>query len=149
MSLKNQLNEAMKDAMRAKDKARLGTIRLALSAVKQQEIDTRAELDDTAVLAVLDKLIKQRRESIRQYTDAGRLDLAEAEQAEVDILQTYMPQPLSEADIQALVVEAIQETEADSIKDMGKVMSWIKPKAQGRADMSQVSAFIKDALNKG
>jgi len=149
MSLKNKLNEAMKEAMRAKDKARLGTIRLALSAVKQQEVDTRTELDDTAVLAVLDKLIKQRRESIRQYTDAGRLDLAAAEQAEIDILQAYMPQPLSETDIQVLVEEAIRATEASSIKDMGKVMNWVKPKAQGRADMSQVSALIKNALNNG
>ena len=149
MSLKNKLNEAMKEAMRAKDKARLGTIRLALSAVKQQEVDTRTELDDTAVLAVLDKLIKQRRESIRQYTDAGRLDLAAAEQAEIDILQAYMPQPLSETDIQVLVEEAIRATEASSIKDMGKVMNWVKPKAQGRSDMSQVSALIKNALNNG
>ncbi|MGB0846751.1 MAG: GatB/YqeY domain-containing protein [Thiolinea sp.] len=147
MSLKAQLTEDMKTAMRAKDKERLGVIRLALAAIKQQEVDNRVELDDVAVLAVLDKMVKQRRESIRQYTDAGRNDLADQEQAEVDVIQTYLPQPLSDDEISALVAEAISSTGAESVKDMGKVMGWIKPKAQGRADMGKVSALIKSHLS--
>ncbi len=146
MSLKDQLTEDMKTAMRAKDKARLGVIRLALAAIKQQEVDQRIELDETAVLAVLDKMVKQRRESIRQYTDAGRNDLAEQEQAEIEVIQTYLPQPLSEDEISTLVAEAISSTGAESVKDMGKVMGMIKPKAQGRADMGKVSALIKTKL---
>lgn len=146
MSLKSQLTEDMKTAMRAKDKGRLGVIRLVLAAIKQQEVDKRIELDDTAVLAVLDKMVKQRRESIRQYTDAGRNDLADQEQAEVEVIQTYLPQPLSEDEIAALVADAISSTGAESVKDMGKVMGMIKPKAQGRADMGKVSALIKAQL---
>ena len=146
MSLKSQLTEDMKTAMRAKDKGRLGVIRLVLAAIKQQEVDKRIELDDTAVLAVLDKMVKQRRESIRQYTDAGRNDLADQEQAEVEVIQTYLPQPLNEGEIAALVADAISSTGAKSVKDMGKVMGVIKPKAQGRADMGKVSALIKAQL---
>ncbi len=148
MSLKSQLTEDMKTAMRAKDKARLGVIRLVLAAIKQLEVDQRIELDDAAVLVVLDKMVKQRRESIRQYTDAGRNDLVDQEQAEVEVIQTYLPQPLSEAEIAHLVADAISATGAESVKDMGKVMGVIKPKAQGRADMSQVSALIKTQLGR-
>ncbi|WP_020395296.1 GatB/YqeY domain-containing protein [Thiolinea disciformis] len=146
MSLKTELTEAMKTAMRAHDKARLGVIRLMLAALKQQEVDTRTELDDTTILAILDKMVKQRRESIRQYTDGGRADLAAAEQSEIDIIQEYLPQALTEAELNVLVQQAIAETGASSAKDMGKVMAWVKPKAQGRADMSKVSSLIKAGL---
>ncbi len=146
MSLKQQLTDDMKAAMRAKEKERLGVIRLALAAIKQQEVDNRTELDDTAILAVLDKMVKQRRESVRQYTDGGRVDLAEQEQSEIVILQDYLPQALTEDEVQALVAEAVTATDAESVKDMGKVMAWIKPKAQGRADMGKISGLIKAKL---
>ena len=146
MTLKEQLTEAMKQALRAQDKARLGVVRLVLAAIKQQEVDTRQEQDDLAVLAVLDKMVKQRRESIRQYTDAGRLELAEQEQFEINLIQEYLPQALSDAEIAALVAEAVAATGAASVKDMGKVMAWVKPKAQGRADMGKVSSLIKTSL---
>ena len=146
MSLKAQLTDDMKAAMRAKEKARLGVIRLMLAAVKQQEVDQQKELDETEVLATLDKMVKQRRESIRQYTDADRNDLAEQEQAEIDIIQTYLPAQMDDGEIAALVAEAIATTGAASVKDMGKVMGWIKPKAQGRADMGKVSGLIKSQL---
>lgn len=146
MTLKEQLTEAMKQAMRAQDKARLGVIRLVLAAIKQQEVDTRQAQDDLAVLAVLDKMLKQRRESIRQYTEAGRLDLAEQEQFEINVIQEYLPQALSDDEIAALVAEAVTATGAASVKDMGKVMAWVKPKAQGRADMGKVSSLIKTSL---
>ena len=146
MTLKEQLTEAMKTAMRAQDKARLGVIRLILAAIKQQEVDTRQEQDDVAVLAVLDKMVKQRRESIRQYTEAGRLELAEQEQFEINVIQEYLPQALSDEEVAALVAEAVAATGAASVKDMGKVMAWVKPKAQGRADMGKVSSLIKSSL---
>lgn len=146
MTLKEQLTEAMKQAMRAQDKARLGVIRLVLAAIKQQEVDTRQEQDDVAVLAVLDKMVKQRRESIRQYTEAGRLELAEQEQFEINVIQEYLPQALSDEELAALVAEAIATMGAASVKDMGKVMAWVKPKAQGRADMGKVSGLIKASL---
>ena len=146
MSLKARITEDMKAAMRAQDKPRLGVIRLILAAIKQQEVDTRQELDDTAVLAILDKMIKQRRESIRQYSDAGRTDLADQESFEVGIIQTYMPQPLTEAELDTLIAQGIQETGATSVRDMGKVMNWLKPKAQGRTDMGKVSGLIKARL---
>lgn len=146
MSLKAHITDDMKTAMRAHDKPRLGVIRLILAAIKQQEVDTRQELDDTAVLAILDKMIKQRRESIRQYSDAGRTDLADQEFFEVGIIQTYMPQPLTEAELDTLIAQGIQETGATSVRDMGKVMNWLKPKAQGRTDMGKVSGLIKARL---
>lgn len=146
MSLKQQLTDDMKAAMRARDKARLGVIRLVLAAIKQQEVDNRIELDDAGVLAVLDKMVKQRRESIRQYTDGGRTDLADQEQAEIAVLQDYLPEAMSDAAIQALVEEAVSTTGAESVKDMGKVMGWIKPRAQGRADMGKVSGLIRSRL---
>lgn len=146
MSLKAHITDDMKTAMRAHDKPRLGVIRLILAAIKQQEVDTRQELDDTAVLAILDKMIKQRRESIRQYSDAGRTDLADQESFEVGIIQTYMPQPLTEAELETLIAQGIQETGATSVREMGKVMNWLKPKAQGRTDMGKVSGLIKARL---
>lgn len=146
LTLKAQITEDMKTAMRAHEKAQLGVIRLILAAIKQQEVDTRTEMDDTAVLVVLDKMVKQRRESIRQYTDAGRTDLADQEVFEMGIIQGYLPQPLGEDELAALIDQAITETGAASVRDMGKVMNWLKPKAQGRTDMSKVSALIKTRL---
>lgn len=146
MSLKAQITEDMKTAMRAHEKAQLGVIRLILAAIKQQEVDTRIEMDDTAVLVVLDKMMKQRRESIRQYGDAGRTDLVALEEYELGIIQTYLPQPLSAAELDDLIQQAMAETGAASVRDMGKVMTWLKPKAQGRTDMGQVSGLIKARL---
>ncbi len=144
--LKARITEDMKTAMRAHEKAQLGVIRLILAAIKQQEVDTRVEMDDTAVLVVLDKMTKQRRESIRQYGDAGRTDLVDQEVFELGIIQTYLPQQLSEAELDALLQQAIAETGAASVRDMGKVMTWLKPKVQGRTDMGQVSGLIKTRL---
>lgn len=146
MSLKARLTEDMKDAMRAKDKDRLATIRLILAALKQREVDERIELDDTQVLAVLDKMLKQRRESIAQFESAGRTDLAEKEAAEATIIQTYLPAALSSAELDALIDATIAATGAAGVRDMGKVMAAIKAQAQGRADMSEVSARIKTRL---
>lgn len=144
--LKARITEDMKSAMRAGDKTRLGTIRLMLAAVKQVEVDTRASLDDTQVLAVLDKMVKQRRESIEQYRRAGRDDLADVEVRELDVIQSYLPEPLSEAEIAAMVDAAITETGASSVRDMGQVMGLIRPRIQGRADMAAVSAQVKARL---
>lgn len=146
MSLKDQITEDMKTAMRAQDKQKLGTIRLLQSAIKQQEVDNRITLDDTAILAVIEKAIKQRRESIKQYELGGRADLVAVEQAELDVLQTYLPEQLSEAELSALIVAAIAETGAASVKDMGKVMNLLKPKVQGRCDMGAMSGLIKAKL---
>ena len=146
MSLKARLTEDMKDAMRAKDKDRLATIRLILAALKQREVDERIELDDTQVLAVLDKMLKQRRESIAQFESAGRTDLAEKEAAEATIIQTYLPAALSPAELDALIDATIAATGAAGVRDMGKVMAAIKAQAQGRADMSEVSARIRTRL---
>lgn len=146
MGLKAQITEDMKSAMRAQDKARLGVIRLILAAIKQQEVDTRTELDEAAVLAVLDKMVKQRRESIRQYSEAGRTDLVAQEEFEVNLIQAYLPQPFTEAELDALIAQAIAATGAAGVRDMGKVMNWLKPQAQGRADMGKVSGMIKARL---
>lgn len=137
----------MKAAMRAGEKERLGTIRLILAAVKQQEIDGRIQLDDSSVIAVLDKMTKQRKESIEQFGKAGRTDLVDKEQAELDVIRDYMPQPLSDQEIERLIDDALQSTKAESVKDMGKVMAALKPQLQGRADMGQVSARIKSRLS--
>ncbi|MHC9511437.1 GatB/YqeY domain-containing protein [Kangiella sp. M94] len=145
-ALNDRIKEAMKDAMRAKEKARLSTIRLVLSAIKQVEVDTRTELDDTAILAILDKMVKQRRESIKQYEDAGRQELADIEHAEIEVLQEFLPKPLTDDEIAELIEQAISSTGAESIKDMGKVMGILKPQLQGRADMGQVSGKIKSRL---
>ncbi len=146
MSLKDQLQQDMKDAMRGRDKPRLGVIRLILAAVKQREVDERIELDDTQVITVLDKMSKQRRDSLGQYEKAGRNDLAEQEKFELGILKTYLPEQLDDAEIDALIEEAIQATGANSMKDMGKVMGRLKDKLQGRADMGTVSGRIKARL---
>jgi len=145
-SLKTQLQDAMKNAMRAKDKHRLGVIRLMLAAIKQIEVDERIELDDARVLTVLDKMVKQRRESISQYEAADRNELADVEKAEIVVIQDFLPEQLSEAEISQMVEEAFAETGASTMKDMGKVMGFIKPKAQGRADMNIVSKMIKEKL---
>lgn len=145
--LKKQLTDDMKSAMRAKEKQRLLTIRTILAGIKQQEVDTREDVNDTSVLAILDKMAKQRRESISQFTKAGRDDLVAQEEQELVIIQEYLPEPLNDDDIQTLIKEAIDASDASSIKDMGKVMAYIKPKAQGRADMGKISGLIKAALN--
>ncbi len=132
--------------MRAGDKPRLGTLRLITAAIKQKEVDERREMDDADVIAVLDKMVKQRRESISQYESAGRDELAAVEQAEIAIITEFLPQPLSDAEIEVLITEAITATGAESIRDMGKVMGIIKPQVQGRADMGAVSASIKQRL---
>lgn len=151
MSLKARVTDDMKNAMRAKDSARLGTIRLLLAAVKQREVDERIELDDAAlgdpiVGSIVEKLIKQRKDSISQFQTAGRDDLVALEQAELVVLQAYLPEQLSSAEVEAAVIAAIAESGAASAKDMGKVMGLLKPRLAGRADMGQVSALIKAQL---
>ncbi|WP_444633001.1 GatB/YqeY domain-containing protein [Cupriavidus oxalaticus] len=146
MSLKARISEDMKNAMRARETERLGTIRLLLAAIKQREVDERTELDDTAVLAVVEKLIKQRKDSITQFQQAGRNDLAEKELAEVEVLKVYMPAALSEAEVAAEVEQAVAATGAAGPQDMGKVMGVLKGKLAGRADMTAVSALVKAAL---
>lgn len=137
----------MKTAMKAGDKSRLAVIRLILSAIKQIEVDERKDLSDTDILAVLDKMTKQRRESAAQYEQAGREDLLEQENYEITVLQEFLPEALSEEEIDAMIDEAISSTSASSVKDMGKVMGQLKPKLQGRADMSTVSGKIRARLN--
>ena len=144
--LLTRIEDEMKAAMKSGDKARLGVIRLMLAAVKQIEVDERIELDDSRVLLVLDKMVKQRRESIRQYTDANRTDLADIEAAEIIVIQDFLPQPLTEEEIDAMVLEAVAQSGATSIKEMGKVMALLKEPMQGRADMSVVSVKIKAAF---
>ncbi len=146
-ALKQRISDDMKAAMKGGDKPRLGVIRLILAALKQIEVDERIELDDARVLSVLDKMVKQRRDSIAQYENAGRTELADQEKFEIGIIQEYLPEQLGDAEISALIDEAIQATGAASMKDMGKLMGWLKPKLQGRADMGAVSARIKQQLN--
>jgi len=146
MALKERITEDMKTAMRAGEKNRLATIRLALAAIKQREVDERIALEDAQVLAVLEKMIKQRREAIAQFQSGGRADLVAKENAEIGVLQGYLPAQMSDADLDALIAEAISATGAASVKDMGKVMGYVKPKAQGRADMGALSARIKQKL---
>jgi len=147
MSLKSRIQEDMKSAMRAAAKERLGTIRLLMAAIKQREVDERIELDDTQILSVIDKMVKQRRESIAQFEAGGRQDLVARESEELRQLSDYLPTQLSDAELDALISEAIATTAASSIKDMGKVMGLIKSKAQGRADMGAVGARIKAKLS--
>jgi len=147
MSLKTQITEDMKAAMRAGDKDRLKIVRLMLAAIKQVEVDTRAELDDAAVLAVLGKMLKQRRDSVEQFEKGGRKDLATIERDEIAVLETYLPEQLSAEELNALIDEVISATGAEGIRDMGKVMGQIKAKAAGRADMGAVSAAVKERLN--
>jgi uncharacterized protein len=146
MALKDRITEDMKNAMRAGEKDRLATIRLMLAAIKQREVDERITLDDGQVLGVLEKMIKQRREAIAQFQTGGRADLVAKETAEIGVLQGYMPAQLTEAELEALITESIAATGATTIKDMGKVMAAVKPKAQGRADLGAVSARIKQKL---
>ncbi|WP_292938314.1 GatB/YqeY domain-containing protein [Noviherbaspirillum sp.] len=148
MSLKEQITEDMKAAMRAKDSARLGTIRMLTAAMKQKEVDERIELNDAQVLAIIEKMIKQRKDSITQFEAGGRQDLADAEKAEVAVLSAYMPAAMSEAEIQAEVAAAVAASGAAGPQDMGKVMGVLKPKLAGRADMTIVSGLVKAALSK-
>lgn len=147
MTLKERITEDMKSAMRAGDKDRLAVIRMILAAIKQREVDERTTLDDAQVLAVLDKMVKQRRESLAQFESGGRADLVAKESAEIAVIQSYLPEQLSDAEIDALIAEAIASTGASSVKDMGKVMGVVKPKVQGRADMAVVSARVKQKLS--
>ena len=146
MSLKAQISEDMKNAMRAKDSARLGTIRLLQAAIKQREVDERIELDDAAVIAVVEKMLKQRRDSIAAYESANRTDLADVEKFEVAVLQAYLPQQLTEQEIGAIVDKVIADTGAAGVKDMGKVVGIVKPLVTGKADMGKVSGLIKARL---
>jgi uncharacterized protein YqeY len=146
MSLKDQLTADMKTAMKGGDKERLNVIRLILADIKRVEVDTRKELDDAGLLGVLEKAVKQRRDSVEQFTRGGREDLASREQAEIDILEAYLPAQLSDAELDALIDEVIAETGAESIRDMGKVMAAIKARAAGKADMGAVSGRVKARL---
>lgn len=145
-SLKQRIQEDMKTALRMQEKQRLGVVRLILAAIKQVEVDERIEVDDTRISQILNKMIKQRRDSIAQYDQAKRVDLADQERLEVDIIQTYLPEPLNEADVDRLLSEVITKLGATSVKDMGKVMAELKERLQGRADMTQISAKIKARL---
>ncbi|MCW8409668.1 GatB/YqeY domain-containing protein [Legionella sp. PATHC035] len=147
MTIKERLNNDVKDAMRAKEKELLAALRLITAAVKQVEVDERIEVDDERMLVILDKMSKQRKESIAQYEKANRDDLVAQEQFELDILKNYLPEPLSAAEIEHMVQEAIASTGAEKMADMGKVMALLKPSLQGRADMAQVSAMIKAKLS--
>ena len=146
-ALKTELQDAMKAAMKGGDKARLGVIRLMLAALKQVEVDERIELDDTRIITILDKMLKQRRESITQFDAAGRNELSAQEHFEVDVIKTFMPQALSDEEIETIINDAIAASGAASIKDMGKVMGIVKPKLAGRADMGKVSGTIKNRLS--
>ena len=146
MSLKTRISDDMKAAMRAKDAPRLGAIRLLLAAMKQKEVDERVELTDTDVISIIDKMIKQRRDSISQYEAGSRRDLADAERFEITVLAAYMPQALSEAEVAAAIAEAVQASGAKAMSDMGKVMAVLKPKLAGKADMGKVSALVKSKL---
>ena len=146
MSLKERVTEDVKTAMRAKDADKLSTLRLLLAAIKQREVDERIQLTDTDVVTVIDKMLKQRRDSIAQFEPAGRQDLADKEKFEMTVLEAYMPQPLSEAEITGLIAQAITDSGASGIKDMGKVMAVLKPQLAGRADMGKVSGLIKTLL---
>jgi len=146
MALRDQLNEDMKAAMKARDQERLGALRLALAAVKQREVDERITLDDAAVISVIEKMIKQRRDSIAQFEKAARQDLADKEKFEISVIEAYLPKQLSQGEIDAAVAEAIASAGAKGPQDMGKVMAAVKPKLGGRADMGKVSALVKARL---
>ena len=147
MSLKDHIQNDVKAAMKAGDKDRLMVLRLVTAAIKQVEVDERKEVDDVAVLGILNKMVKQRRDSITQYTEGNRSDLAEAEAAEIEIIEAYLPEPLSAEEIDTMIDEAIAATGAESIRDMGKVMGAVKARAEGRADMGTVGARVKARLN--
>lgn len=146
-TLRARILEDVKDAMRARDRGRLGTLRMVTAAIKQREVDQRtAPLDDTSVVAVLEKMLKQRRESVRQFEDAGRTDLATAERDEIEVIEQYMPRALDPTEIDALIEAAVEDAGAATIKDMGRVMGLLKPRVQGRADMGSVSAAVRARL---
>ena len=144
--LKIRISDAMKDAIRAKDKERLGTIRLVLSEIKKVEVDERIDPEDARIISIMDKMVKQRRESIKQFTDGGREELAAKEQSEIEVIQEFLPSQLSEAEIDSIISEAIASTGASSMQDMGKVMGLVKGQVVGKADMGTVSSKVKDAL---
>ena len=144
--LKQRIQEDVTAAMRAKDKPRLSVLRLVTAAIKQVEVDSRTELDDQGVLTVLEKMLKQRRDSLTQFTDAGRTDLADQESYEITLIENYMPEALPAEELEALIDTAISETAAGSLRDMGKVMGLLKPRVQGRADLGAVSATVKQKL---
>jgi uncharacterized protein YqeY len=146
MSIKATINDAMKDAMRARAKERLGAIRLIQAEFKRIEVDERIEIDDARALAVLDKMVKQRRDSVKQYEDAGRQELADVELAEIDVIQEFLPKQLSDEEIAQLIDKAIAQTGASGMQDMGKLMGVLKPQLQGRADMGKVSGLVKSKL---
>lgn len=146
MTLLEELKNAMKEAMRAKEKLRLGTIRMALAAVKQKEVDERVEVTDSDVIALLTKMVKQRKDAAQQFEQAGRTDLMETELAEIEILSGFLPQALSASELDDLIQQALSDTQAAGMQDMGKVMAWLKPKVQGRADMGKLSGQIKAKL---
>lgn len=148
MSLKQQITDDMKTAMRAKETARLGAIRLLLAAMKQKEVDERIELGDADVLAIIDKMLKQRRDSVAQYEAAGRQELADVEKFEISVLETYMPQQMSDAEVAAAIEQAVTASGASGMQDMGKVMAILKPQLAGRADIGKVSGQVKAALSK-
>ncbi|MFS1525898.1 GatB/YqeY domain-containing protein [Microbulbifer sp. 2304DJ12-6] len=145
-TLKDTLTQATKDAMKARDKKRLATLRLINAEIKRVEVDERIDLDDARILALLDKMIKQRRDSITQFEKAGRTELAAVEQAEIEVIQEFLPRQLSEAEINEIVTSAVQDTGASSMADMGKVIAQVKPQVQGRADMGAVSKQVKAQL---
>lgn len=147
MALIERLKEEQKIAMKAKDKPRLGTIRLALSAIKQREVDEQITLNDDDIVAILTKMVKQRRDSVAQYESASRQDLADVEKAEITVLEEFMPQPLTEQEVIALIEKAIAETNAANMQDMGQVMGVLKPQIQGRADMGKVSGLVRSKLS--
>lgn len=147
MSLIEQLKDAQKDAMRAKDKLRLTTIRMVMAAIKQREVDERIELGEEDIIAILTKMVKQRKDSKAQYEDAGRPELAETEAAEIQVIEAFLPQPLSEEEVTSLIANAISATGAAGMQDMGKVMAELKPKITGRADMGKVSGLVRNQLN--
>lgn len=147
MSLKETLSSAQKDAMRAKQKTRLGTIRMAMAAIKQKEIDEKIELDDAAIIAILTKMVKQRQDAASQYDAAQRPELAEQEREEITVIETFLPTPLSDEELSSMIDDAIATSCASSMQDMGKVMGILKPKVQGRADMGALSKQIKDRLS--
>ena len=149
MGLKAQITDDMKAAMRAKDQARLGAIRMLQAAIQRREVDERIELDDSQVMAVIEKMIKQGRDAIKQYEDGGRPELADKEKNEIAIWEVYLPEQLGEEEITALIADAVSETGADGMKDMGKVIGFLKPKLAGRADMGKVSGQVKAALSGG
>ncbi|QBR84659.1 GatB/YqeY domain-containing protein [Legionella israelensis] len=147
MTIKEQITNDLKDAMRAKDKKKLEALRLITAAIKQIEVDERIEVDDDRLLSILDKMAKQRRESIEQFEKAGREDLVDQEQYELDVISNYLPEPLTEEEIRQLIDETMQQLDAKTMTDMGKVMAQLKPKLQGRADMSEVSKIIRAKLS--